>query len=160
MNDRTILKNQLAQTMTRSSTYIQTLDIPIDIKNVFSNKDRFLQYFLDAGDGWYKAIDDRLAEYIIELFSNKIVTKMLTALMNKSLTIPQILEVCDSPQTSTYRKFNLMINYGIVQRGGFILNGGTRVHSYYSILEGVKLEFNGKMTLFLKMGFWRNLAFR
>src|SRR5215831_5177161 len=112
-----------------------------EIRTLFENKGDLSLYLSEMGDGWYKVINRQFAGFLIKLFSDEITNNILTSLLDASLTIPQILQICDSPQTSTYRKINFLIENGIIRQKGYHLTrAGQRVHSYYSIVSALRIE--------------------
>ncbi len=126
------------------------------IRELFANKGDLSSYLSQLGDGWYRVINREFAGIMIKLFSDEITNNILTSLMDTPLTIPQILQICESPQTSTYRKINFLIENGIIlQKGYRLTRAGQRVHSYYSIINGLKIEFDKTVTVLVRLH-WKN----
>ena len=133
----------------------QELIIPEKNRKIFNTEqDLKPEFFLEIGDNWYKVVNDESARTLIKLFSNDLVQEILVTLMREPLTIPQMLRICGSTQTSTYRKINLLIKYGILRKKeyGFLKNGKI-IHSYYSILRGMRIELGEKISLSVKIHF-------
>lgn len=123
-----------------------------DIRALFETRGDLSLYMSELGDGWYKVINRQFAGVLIKLFSDEITNNILTSLMDAPLTIPQILQICESPQTSTYRKINFLIDNGIIRQKGYHLTrGGQRVHSYYSIINALRIEFDKRVTVLVKL---------
>ncbi|HYL65494.1 MAG TPA: hypothetical protein VET47_00050 [Candidatus Limnocylindrales bacterium] len=152
MIESKILTSQISKISDGPQDSAQMLDIRNGLTNHFFNIDDYPANFREIGDGWYKVVNDKATEFLIKLFSDGIINDILTSLMGAPLTIPQILQICESPQTSTYRKFSLLMECGIVRPKGYLgKGGGQRVRSYYSIISGIRIGFDRKSSLSIKL---------
>jgi hypothetical protein len=123
-----------------------------ELRELQYNKEEFSKYFSQVEEGWYEVVNKDLRGLLVKLFSDEISNNILTSLIEKPLTIPQIVERCEAPQTSTYRRINMLIDSGIIREYNFTLTKfGQRVRSWYSIINCVRIEFDKKMSVFVKL---------
>ena len=67
--------------------------------------------------------------------------KFLKNIIDESLIIAKILEKCQIPQTSGYRKINFMINSGLLVANGHELSqDGKKIKKYETIFNNVKVD--------------------
>jgi hypothetical protein len=61
--------------------------------------------------------------------------------MNEPHIVSEVLEICNLPQTSGYRKMNSMISDGLLTVEGYITTtDGKKVNKYISIFENIKID--------------------
>ena len=66
---------------------------------------------------------------------------ILGAVMDDALIIAKILDSCNIPQTSGYRKINFLINNGLLVANGFELaHDGKKVKNYETIFDNIKVD--------------------
>jgi predicted transcriptional regulator len=75
-------------------------------------------------------------------------SKILNASIGEPWTISEILEKLDIPQTSGYRKINLLIKEGLLIKTGQEFTENRRcVYKYKSLFDNVNIDFNNKVTV-------------
>jgi hypothetical protein len=103
----------------------------------------------EVGQHWITIEDQFLTQIILEAFGDDDKKKILTTLTNESLIISEVLEKCNLPQTSGYRKINALIDDGMLTvRGQIITNDGKKVNKYVSVFENIKINIvKNKITI-------------
>ena len=87
----------------------------------------FLQKIVDiekskqTDSNWIHMKDPELSRVFLESFADQDKKAILGSVMDAPLIIAQILETCNIPQTSGYRKINYLINHGLLVSNGFEL---------------------------------------
>ena len=90
---------------------------------------------------WLQIKDAELSKIFLESFADQDKKAIITAVMDESLIISKILEKCQIPQTSGYRKINLMINSGLLVANGFEeASDGKKIKKYETIFNNVKVD--------------------
>ena len=90
---------------------------------------------------WMTLEDQFLTKVILESFGDEDKKKILTAVLDESRIISEILEICNIPQTSGYRKINALINDGLLTTKGFITtHDGKSVNKYISVFENIRIN--------------------
>ncbi len=90
---------------------------------------------------WLQIKDAELSKIFLESFADQDKKAIITAVMDESLIISKILEKCKIPQTSGYRKINLMINSGLLVANGFEeASDGKKIKKYETIFNNVKVD--------------------
>lgn len=90
---------------------------------------------------WIQMKDPELARLFLESFADQDKKAILGSVMNTPLIIAKILDLCNIPQTSGYRKINYLINNGLLVSNGFELTqDGKKVKKYETIFENVKVD--------------------
>ena len=90
---------------------------------------------------WMTIEDPLLTKIILESFGDEDKKKILTTLTEEPRIVSEILDICKLPQTSGYRKINVLINDGMVITNGYITTSdGKRVNKYMSAFENVKID--------------------
>jgi len=90
---------------------------------------------------WLQIKDAELSKIFLESFADQDKKAIITAVMDESLIISKILEKCQIPQTSGYRKINLMINSGLLVANGFEESSdGKKIKKYETIFNNVKVD--------------------
>lgn len=106
---------------------------------------------------WVSIKDPKLSEVFLESFADKDKKTILNFVMNGSLTIANILEKCNIPQTSGYRKINSLIDNRLLISNGFELTqDGKKVKKYETIFDNVKVDIV-KNNIRVKVQFKKNL---
>jgi hypothetical protein len=108
---------------------------------------KFLQKVVDiekskqSDSNWIHMKDPELSKIFLESFADQDKKAILGSVMDGSLIIAKILETCKIPQTSGYRKINLLINSGLLVANGFELaQDGKKVKKYETIFDNVKVD--------------------
>jgi predicted transcriptional regulator len=118
---------------------------------------RFLKSVCDLklinGENWVLIENPILTRIILESFGDDDKKKILEVLNGESLIISQIIEKCNIPQTSGYRKVNALINDGLLAASGYIVTSdGKKITKYRSIFDNIKIEmFKNKITIVLHL---------
>jgi hypothetical protein len=90
---------------------------------------------------WIHMKDPELSKVFLESFADQDKKAILGSVMDMPLIIAQILETCNIPQTSGYRKINYLINHGLLVANGFELaHDGKKVKKYETIFDNVKVD--------------------
>lgn len=94
-----------------------------------------------------------LTKVILESFGDDDKKKILSTLNGESLIISQIIENCNIPQTSGYRKVNSLIDGGLLIPAGHISTpDGKKVTKYRSIFDNIKIDIiKNKITITLHL---------
>jgi predicted transcriptional regulator len=93
------------------------------------------------GENWVSIDNQTLTRIILESFGDDDKKKILSTLNGHALIISEIIEKCNIPQTSGYRKINSLIDAGLlIQDGHVVTADGKRVTKYRSILDNVKID--------------------
>ena len=94
-----------------------------------------------------------LTKIILESFGDDDKKKILSALNGESLIISQIIERCNIPQTSGYRKINALIDEGMLVPSGFVATSdGKKITKYRSIFDNIQIEIvKNKITVVLHL---------
>jgi hypothetical protein len=107
---------------------------------------KFLKNIVDiekskASDDWLQIKDVGLSETFLGSLADQDKKAIIGAVMDKSLIIAKILEKCQIPQTSGYRKINSMINSGLLVANGFELSqDGKKIKKYETIFNNIKVD--------------------
>ena len=90
---------------------------------------------------WIQMNDPELSKIFLESFADQDKKSILGAVMDDALIIAKILESCNIPQTSGYRKINFLINSGLLVANGFELaHDGKKVKKYETIFDNIKVD--------------------
>jgi DNA-binding transcriptional ArsR family regulator len=93
------------------------------------------------GENWIVIENPILTKVILESFGDDDKKKILSTLNGESMIISQIIERCNIPQTSGYRKVNALIDDGLLLPAGHISTpDGKRVTKYRSIFDNLKID--------------------
>jgi hypothetical protein len=102
---------------------------------------------------WVLIENPMLTKIILESFGDDDKKKILGALNGDSLIISQIIERCNIPQTSGYRKINALIDEGLLVPSGFIATSdGKKITKYRSIFDNIKIDIiKNKITIVIHL---------
>jgi hypothetical protein len=102
---------------------------------------------------WLHIEKPELTRIILEAFGDDDKKKILGTMNEEPLLISQIIETCDIPQTSGYRKVKSLIDEGIlVPSGHNITTDGKKVTIYKSIFDNIKIDIiKNKITVALHL---------
>jgi len=108
---------------------------------------KFLQKIVDveqskqSESNWISMKDPELSRVFLESFADQDKKAILGSVTDDSLIIAKILETCNIPQTSGYRKINFLIKNGLLVANGFELaQDGKKVRKYETIFDNVKVD--------------------
>ena len=110
-------------------------------------EEKFLKNIVDvektkrSDSNWIHIKDPELSKTFLESFADSDKKAIIGSVMNAPLIVAKILESCNIPQTSGYRKINLLINSGLLVSNGFELSSdGKKVKKYETIFDNVKMD--------------------
>ena len=110
--------------------------------------------------GWITIKEKSLAKLLLETCADEDKKKILDATINTPLTIKEIENVCEIPQTSGYRKINLLIEKHFLIPVGMVRVGGNKmVRQYVSVLDSIRINID-KGTVTVKIKFSQNQVLR
>ena len=94
---------------------------------------------------WVQIQDAKLSKVFLESFADQDKNSIIASVMDKPLTISDILKKSNIPQTSGYRKINFLINSGLLVPNGFeLVHDRKKVTKYETIFENVKMDIDKK----------------
>jgi hypothetical protein len=85
-------------------------------------------------------INSNLSDLVIELFGDMETRKIISSLLEKEFTIPQILKESRVPKTSGYRKIENLIINGIIIESGKILSESKKIFKLQCIFQEINLD--------------------
>jgi hypothetical protein len=85
-------------------------------------------------------IHPHLRDLILELFGEIETRKIISTLLEKEYTIPQILQESKIPKTSGYRKIENLIINGLIIESGKILSESKKISKLQCIFEEINLK--------------------
>ena len=95
----------------------------------------------NTDEEWMTIRDPSISKIVLEAFGDEDKKKIISVLMNEPHIVSEVLEICNLPQTSGYRKMNKMISDGLLTVEGYITTiDGKKVNKYVSIFENIKID--------------------
>jgi hypothetical protein len=85
-------------------------------------------------------IHQHLRDLILELFGDIETRKIISTLLEKEYTIPQILKESKIPKTSGYRKIENLILHGLIIESGKVLSESKKISKLQCIFEEINLK--------------------
>ena len=85
-------------------------------------------------------INSNLSDLVLELFGDMETRKIISSLLEKEFTIPQILKESKVPKTSGYRKIENLIINGIIIESGKILSESKKIFKLQCIFQEINLD--------------------
>ncbi|MBT8173467.1 MAG: transcriptional regulator, partial [Nitrosopumilus sp.] len=100
-------------------------------------------------DGKYfvTILDSNLSDLILGFFGENDSRKIITTLLEKEFTIPQILNESKAPKTSGYRKIENMIINGLIIETGKILSESKKISKLQCVFQEINLEIKKGKTI-------------
>ncbi|TBR11880.1 MAG: ArsR family transcriptional regulator [Candidatus Nitrosotenuis sp.] len=96
----------------------------------------------DSPEHWIKIESQDTIFTIVSAYSDPVTKKILESINEKPLTISEIIERTNLPQTTTYRKINEMIHSKLIRSVGLFLNKDhKRVHSFSAVIKHMRMYF-------------------
>ncbi len=90
---------------------------------------------------WVTIGDSRINKIILEAIGDDDKKIILNAVLDKPRIISEILDICNIPQTSGYRKINNLIKNGLLIVNGLeTTNDGKTVNKYQSVFENIQIH--------------------
>jgi len=85
--------------------------------------------------------DNALTMLFLETFGDEMKKNMINCVTDNQLTIYEILQKCDIPQTSGYRKIKQLIENGFLTvQGHSTSSDGKKIPKYTSVFENIKIN--------------------
>lgn len=101
--------------------------------------------------GWIEIRDSSLSKIFLESFADSDKKSILGSVVDDAKIIADILESCNIPQTSGYRKINSLINDGLLVSNGFELSrDGKKIKKYETVFTNIKVDIV-KNTIMVKV---------
>lgn len=102
---------------------------------------------------WLYIENQELTKMILESLGDDDKKKILGALDDQAMAISEIIEICNIPQTSGYRKAHSLIDNGmLVPAGCAITTDGKKVAKYKAISDNIKIDIvKNKVTVALRL---------
>ena len=95
----------------------------------------------NTDEEWMTIKDSNISKTVLATFGDEDKKKIISVLMNESHIVSEVLEICNLPQTSGYRKMNSMISDGLLTVDGYITTtDGKKVNKYASVFENIKID--------------------
>ena len=115
------------------------------IRNQFINTSK--KHGNNVDHKWIKIEDQPVAELILKAFADNDKKKILNVTLPKSRTPVEILDICQIPSTSGYRKIKSLIRDDLlIPNGTFWSENKKRARLYISALENIKIDIvKGKL---------------
>ena len=85
-------------------------------------------------------IHQHLRDLILDVFGDIETRKIITTLLEKEYTIPQILKESKIPKTSGYRKIENLILNGLIVESGKVLSESKKISKLQCIFEEIDLK--------------------
>ena len=92
--------------------------------------------------------DNDLSMLFLETFGDEMKKNMINCVTDKSMTIYEILQKCDIPQTSGYRKIKQLIENNFLTIQGYgTSSDGKKIPKYTSVFENIKIDIEKNKVL-------------
>jgi len=85
-------------------------------------------------------INSNLTDLVLKLFGDMETRKIISSLLEKEFTIPQILKESRIPKTSGYRKIENLIINGIIIESGKILSESKKIFKLQCIFQEINID--------------------
>ena len=85
-------------------------------------------------------VSSELSDLILELFGGVETRKIISSLLEKEYTIPQILKESKVPKTSGYRKIENLILNGLIIESGKVLSESKKISKLQCVFNEMKIE--------------------
>ena len=90
---------------------------------------------------WITIEDVHINKIILEAIGDDDKKNILNAVIDKPRIISDILDICNIPQTSGYRKVNNMIQNGLlITNGHEITNDGRTINKYQTVFDNIQIH--------------------
>jgi hypothetical protein len=94
---------------------------------------------------WIALKDPHLINLILDAFGDEDKKRICTSVTNEAKIIYKILNECQIPQTSAYRKINSLIKDGLLTVEGYsITSEGKKVNKYRFLFQNIRIDINKK----------------
>jgi hypothetical protein len=85
-------------------------------------------------------VNSELSDLILKLFGEVETRKIISSLLEKEYTIPQILKESKVPKTSGYRKIENLILNGLIIESGKVLSESKKISKLQCVFHEMKIE--------------------
>ncbi|VVC05696.1 Uncharacterised protein [uncultured archaeon] len=120
--------------------------------NVLLNELEKTKKNFDFNDGYITIESPSHMELILESYADADKRKILEITADKAKPIMEILNTCNIPQTSAYRKVTMLIAEGMIIPNGCAFKHGRRITKYKSIFENVEINMvRNKLQITVKL---------
>lgn len=109
--------------------------------------DKILRIKKTDGKYFVTILDSNLSDLILGFFGENDSRKIITTLLEKEFTIPQILKESEAPKTSGYRKIENMIINGLIIETGKILSESKKISKLQCVFQEINLEIKKGKTI-------------
>ena len=119
------------------------------VKKIHETSTDFTEY--KEHHEWLTIDDENLVKTILESYADKQKRSILTALVSKALTFPEIVRVCQIPQTTCYRMVLSLLQQGLVTRDGFVTNRNRlKIPKFIAIFDNLKIDIEKERAVCVK----------
>jgi len=102
----------------------------------------------DLKDHWYVLSDSYINSIILQSFGDPEKKKILESVSVTPKIIADILNDCDLPQTSGYRKINSMIADGLLFKTGSVIKDNKKINKYVCVFDDLNINIEkSKITI-------------
>ena len=106
---------------------------------------------------WINLEDQPTIQLILETLANPDKIKILNVTLDKPMSVIEILDILEIPQTSGYRKIKSLIeNNLLIRSDSFLTSHGSATRKYVSVLEKIKINVDS-VKLIVKVKFAKKL---
>ena len=97
---------------------------------------------------WIVITENSAIKLILDTFGDKDKKNIMTTVFDNPFIIHDILKSCNIPQTSGYRKINLLIRNGLLVKQGYVTtHDGKTVDKYKSVFSGLMINIEKNSVL-------------
>lgn len=90
---------------------------------------------------WLTIESDYLTKIILEAVGDEDKKAIVNTVLDKPHTVLEILDICEIPQTSGYRKINSLIKDGLlIPAGATVSHDGKKIIKYIALFENIKID--------------------
>lgn len=89
---------------------------------------------------WVTLVNENLSKVVLQVFTDDEMREILYATLYSPKTITEILEICQIPKTSGYRKIKTMMNNHILVPSGSTMKRNRRLKKYTATIEDAQIE--------------------
>jgi len=119
---------------------IRDNDDMISLRNLIHELPSSKKWQDPNNDDWITIENPSHIKLILENYADSDKRKILEVTAETPLQITKILNVCDMPQTSAYRKITSLIQNGLIIREGSVFSHGRRLVRYRPVFEKVQIS--------------------
>lgn len=102
----------------------------------------------DRSQARFTILEPSIGQSILKAYSDDEASKILNASIGESWTILEMLEKLQIPQTSGYRKVNLLIEDGLLIKDGHMISAsGRKTDKYKSLFDNVEIDIKNNKVI-------------